>query len=418
MKLAKLSLAAIVALGTSAFAADTLADAFKNGKVTGTVSAWYWDHDTGVATTSSDIVNFGLDLTYVTDSFNGFKMGATFQANSAPSADTKAKDVFEGDQYGSGAVLSEAYLAYTMGKTTAKAGRQYISTPLVAVSGSRMNRESFEGIVLSNTDLPATTLIAAYVQKFQGRTSDVTPGGANDADASAPDFSKRVVAAGAGTFAFDGAYTVAVINKSVPNLTLTAQYAQVQKLADIADTDHYFAEAAYAMPMGDMKLNFGLSYWASDVPNAISTTLSGDYVGAKVALSGFGGFGASFAYSTVSKDDGVAFGLGNGPTSYTGALIDGSSKSMAIDTDTYKLEVTYDFSKAGVAGLKAGAQYLDYKRGSTLPEYTTYNVNATYAVPALKGLSLTAQFENVETETPAGVKSDLDRLRLMANYKF
>ena len=42
MKLAKLSLAAMVVAGlaTSSFAADTLADAFKNGKVRGEIKAF------------------------------------------------------------------------------------------------------------------------------------------------------------------------------------------------------------------------------------------------------------------------------------------------------------------------------------------------------------------------------------------
>ena len=47
MKLAKLSLAAMVVAGlaSSSFAADTLADAFKNGKVNGELRAWYFDRE-------------------------------------------------------------------------------------------------------------------------------------------------------------------------------------------------------------------------------------------------------------------------------------------------------------------------------------------------------------------------------------
>lgn len=47
MKLAKLSLAAIMigSLASSVCAADTLADAFKNGKVSGELKAWYLSQD-------------------------------------------------------------------------------------------------------------------------------------------------------------------------------------------------------------------------------------------------------------------------------------------------------------------------------------------------------------------------------------
>ena len=150
MKLAKLSLAAMVVAGlaSSSFAADTLADAFKNGKVSGELRAWYFDREgSATAATSSvnsDIFNTGVVLGYVTDSFYGFKLGATFQSNYAAFADGSlteagtAKSDFKGDEYGSGAVLSEAYVQYSIGKTTAKVGRQFISTPLVNGSGSRM----------------------------------------------------------------------------------------------------------------------------------------------------------------------------------------------------------------------------------------------------------------------------------------
>ena len=160
MKLAKLSLAAMVVAGlaSSSFAADTLADAFKNGKVNGELKAWYFDQTvdpSNAASTNANIINLGIELGYVTDSLYGFTFGATFQGSGNPAtAETSAKTVFANDQYAGGGVLSEAYLAYTLGKTTVKAGRQYIATPLVNGSGSRIFKESFEGVVLVNTDLP------------------------------------------------------------------------------------------------------------------------------------------------------------------------------------------------------------------------------------------------------------------------
>ena len=61
MKLAKLSLVAMVVAGlaSSSFAADTLADAFKNGKVNGELKAWYFDKDNGATsgTTHENILS-------------------------------------------------------------------------------------------------------------------------------------------------------------------------------------------------------------------------------------------------------------------------------------------------------------------------------------------------------------------------
>ena len=45
--------------------------------------------------------------------------------------------------------------------------------------------------------------------------------------------------------------------------------------------------------------------------------------GARVSVSEFFGFGLSYAYTTVSDDDAVILGVGNGPGSYTALPIRG-----------------------------------------------------------------------------------------------
>ena len=57
-------------------------------------------------------------------------------------------------------MLSEAYLKYLIGKTDVKAGRQYMQMPLVAGNYSRAFKESFEGVTISNKNIPKK-------QKFQ-----------------------------------------------------------------------------------------------------------------------------------------------------------------------------------------------------------------------------------------------------------
>ena len=125
MKLAKLSLAAMVVAGlaSSSFAADTLADAFKNGKVDGELKAYYFSKDNGDKT--ENIFTTGVMLGYKTAPLYGLTLGLTFQGSASPFADKGAKGNdgdtanFASDMYGSGAVLSEAYVAYTMKNTTA-----------------------------------------------------------------------------------------------------------------------------------------------------------------------------------------------------------------------------------------------------------------------------------------------------------
>ena len=100
MKLTNLSLVATMVLGLTsvAYAADTLEDAFKNGKVSGTLKAWYWDRDDEgnffSKASHQNIFNIGIELGYVTDSFYGFRLGTTFQGSSTPFATDDAKALF------------------------------------------------------------------------------------------------------------------------------------------------------------------------------------------------------------------------------------------------------------------------------------------------------------------------------------
>jgi len=468
MKLAKLSLAAMVVAGlaSSSFAADTLADAFKNGKVSGELKAWYFDQSADGQDASgtnsaaiaghrnnANITTTAAVLGYVTDSFYGFNLGLTFQGSANPltaeanSAGKGAKNTFRNDEYAGGGVLSEAYLAYTLGKTSLKVGRQFIATPLVSGSGSRIYTEAFEGAVLVNTDLPQTTLIAGYVEKFQGRTSNVSANGAmaNGTLGDAPKFRDSAVFTGGANagmvLEFDDAYTAGVINKSISNLTLTAQYAVVKDVAKWDDVDFYYTEANYVLPVAGFKLgldaNFRGSHTGDGLLNGISMKalqLDGTYTAGRISVSELAGFGFSFAAGTVSKDDSVVAGMGNGPTSYTSTMIRGTSTRMMADTDSYLFAATYDFSKIGVAGLTALAQYgwtSEGKNakviGSTVgapstanaADYTNMAFGVTYAVPALKGLTTSLQYEAEEKELKSNsAKTDKDELWFKAGYKF
>lgn len=432
MKLAKLSLVAMVVAGltSSSFAADTLADAFKNGKVSGELRAWYFDRDNG-STAHEDIISTGVMLNYITDSFYGFRVGATVQSNYAPFADEASKSLFKGDMYGSGAILSEAYLGYAIGKTDIKIGRQFISTPLVSGSGSRMIKESFEGVVVVNNDIPSTTLIAAYVNKFEGRTSTL----ADSTDVgSVGDFTKTyALSIGKGNAVskayIDDAYTAGIINKSLTGLTLTGQYAIANDVAHLGDADIYHLEANYILPMNGFKLGFDGMYRASSTDSALdSYKLQGSYLGGRVSISELAGFGVSFAASTTDKSDDLIAGLGNGPDStYTGSILT-STHTYSRNTDSYLGKISYDFSTIGVTGLSAFILYADNKQGETSVGNKTSGdwkdtaVDVTYAFSgALKGFTASLQYEREDNDKlVSGVSSNVtsDEYRFRANYKF
>jgi len=451
MKLANLSLAAIMIGGlvSSSFAADTLEDAFKNGKVNGELKAWYLSQDfettatyRGKGAIGSPII--GVNLNYVTDSFNGFRLGLSTQTSANPgiSEDAKNSAVYQKEEYVGGTVLSEAYLAYKLSNTELKVGRQYIATPLVSGSGTRFTRESFQGATLVNTDIPQTTIWAAWIDKFQGRTSAVEGYAPGDPGS----FENRAVFIGSGgglptstATAFNDAYSVFVTNNSINNLTLKAQYVMANDVwrsaASNGDIGMYYTEANYVIPMSGFKLGFdGLfrgSYVSSATKGFEDLNIEGTYTGVRASISELAGFGFSAAAGTTSSET-VVIGIGNGPTTYTTIIMAGSTPLIVGNTDSYLFQATYDFSKIGLTGLTSLFQYGiikqdQYTTGNLVQGANDHNQFAyalTYAVPAVKGLTTYLEYMTDTTEYKHPTTSTLNTekengsLWFRAGYKF
>lgn len=442
MQFAKLSVVAAMVLGLSGsvYAADTLADAFKNSKVSGELKAWYWDQtvDTAGASTNVNIINTAIELGYVTDTFYGLRMGVTFQGNATPFAEADAKEVYKYEQWASGSTLSEAYLGYTIGKTDVKMGRQYINTPLIAGNYARIFKESFQGVSIVNKDLPDTTVFAHYIHQTQGRTSTVM----GEGDGDAPSFEKRALFSGvknAVAVSFDGAYGLGAINKSISNLALTAQYVRAMDVAlsptAIDDVDLYYTEMNYTYPMNGFKVGFDANVRGSKTGgNLDSLNDEGHMLAGRIRVSKLNGFGLSFAAATTSKNDAVIESIGLGGDAYTSVMIRGPFNTTPLaNNDSYKLEVSYDFAKANISGLTFIGQYQWTNQGKmgvtagtstvgTSADFTTYAANLTYAVPAVKGLMTQLVYVTQEKEATNAsnvvTKTDTDELWFKANYKF
>jgi len=377
MKLAKFSLAAIVALSSFAGAADTLADAFKEGKISGVAQAYYWDRDKG---TNADITNFGLDLSFETARFHGFGFKSTIQSSASPFADDEAKTVFNGDMWGSGAQLSEVYLSYAMGKSTAQIGRMYFATPLIYGSGSRMNRESFEGALFTNSDIPDTTITVGYVQKMQTRT---------DGTGDFGKFTKQFTWQGQ---VEDGAYTLAINNSSIPFVNVTAAYLKAEDLMEVA-----YTEAAFKKGM------FGLAaqYYYSEYEGADDTNL----YGIKADVN-FGNAKITAAYTKADDANYVYAGLGNGADyAFTGSPI--LSDSYVANTEAYKIGASY----AITSNANIGANYVVTDDDTNEYTYTSVTANYTFS-GALKGLNVAVLYDD------QGKDGDANELRFNANYSF
>lgn len=417
MKLAKLSLAAIVVAGltTSSFAADTLADAFKEGKISGELRAWYIDRDKDLANSSSDLFLTGMQLRYNTGTFYGFRLGFTTQTSAAPFADDQAKEVFgtnqNDDLYGSGTQLSEAYVNYTIGKTTAKIGRQFIKTPLVGSSTSRMITQSFEAALVTNTDIPSTTIMIGAVSKFQDRT---------DGDGSVGQFEEL-------NKDHDYAYTAMVINKSIPNVELTVQYLTFDDDAKgstassrIQGYKDYYFEAEYTNKYNNFDYGIAANYLYTDWKHYDEATM----YGVKLNL-GYGDFKTYVAYSSISDDagnKGVKAGLGGGaqPNYVKGKQIRVGTYSS--DTTGYSVDANYNFKQIG---LTAGARYTQLDVASKAADQNDQSITDFYGsykfLGALKGLETELLYTILGDEsakTAAAGSGKGEELWFKANYKF
>lgn len=366
MKLLNLSLATAIAMGSAAFGADSLADAFSNGALKGQLKAFYFDRDKGTGTVKGDILNFGVKLDYVTDSFYGFKAGIGIQSSNSPFADEDAKTVFQGDMWGPGALLSEAYLSYTMNKTTLKVGRQYIQMPLLKSSRSRLIHQSFEGATLVSKALSNTTFYGAYINKFQNRV---------DGSGDIADFNDLIG---------DYAYVIGLENKSIKGTTLTAAYGEADKSHSM-----YYLEAKYMGHVGSISYNSAAQYGATDYDNA---TKDANFYGVKIG-AGIGGFNAYVAYAEV-QDGTAKWGVAGGgakPTIFTTAIIDAGQYN---ESEQYAIDANYKFGMA-----KIGARYINVDNANNDEidyqiAYASYKFNGM-----LKGLASSVVYEDEDHDT-------------------
>ncbi|XOB62929.1 OprD family outer membrane porin [Campylobacterota bacterium DY0563] len=427
MKVVKLSLIAFVlGCSASAFAADSISDAFKNGSTSGNLKVWYWDKDIDNSGTkkSSNILNTAIELNYLSDTYYNFSAGVTFQANATPNASEDAKAMFINEEYASGSVLSEAFLDYNANQFDIKVGRQFINSFVINGNYARMLKESFEGSSLKTTLVPDTSIFGYYISKFQGRTSHVSGNGAGDA----PTFRKKTVFGGAGplSYEFDGAYSIGFTNKSIPNLKLDAAYLLANDVGNSTSTPTlkddlsiYYLNASYRLPLDGYKLGLDVKYVDSSTGSKLdANNWEGDIFDFNLSAA-FNGFLLEAAYSTTSDSDRVILGMGNGVKTYTLPMIRGPFVySTQAGTDSYSYSVKYNFEKAGIKGLKGRLQYVtadrDDDRGIKR-DYNGYGAALFYKIPQIKNLSANIIYFSLDEKV---TDVDTDELWVKLNYKF
>ncbi|MBL0708606.1 MAG: hypothetical protein JJW00_06135 [Sulfurimonas sp.] len=401
-RLIKLSLATSLALSCMA-SADTLEEAFKASKFNGEIRGEYSDSNFLGQNGSDNIFVVGGNLGVLTGDYYGFKLGATFQTSTVLDTD---------DEYGvfgnsplsndaldvQGSVLSESYVQYTLSNTTGKFGRQYIFTPLVSTaidgkSSQSLMKDSFEAYMITNTDIPDTTIAAGYVSKYQAK---------RDGDGDVGSFDKFE----------DGAYTAYIKNNSVEDLTLQAQYLEVDGLVESEDKTALYAQADYKIGSQTISAQYLQSQNKSQIND------DGQAFGVKATGAlGIWKLGYLTAYNKTSDDGNVYVGAGAGTTDtlFTAMPVDGGGLSARADTDTIVGAIVIPVATATLIAY-AGESFNDKPGVGDVPA-----VGAVVMYPYGKNFALKANYEHVNIEnTIPGVIPDenTDVARLYLSYKF
>jgi len=394
-KIAKLSLATAIAITgftSSVYAADSISEAFSNGKVKGSVKSYYFAQTfDDVTKDDSSIWANGGSLNFVTDSYKGLVLGTTFQTSHVTSIDDTA-GATKSSMDAQGSVLSEAYLQYTYDNTTFKGGRQFVSTPLLAGSGSRLIKEAFEAYLLVNTDIPDTTIVAGLVTKYQQRTDYTTtaPFTTTNTDANG----------GPGEFmkiGTDGIRTVYIKNNSLSNLNVQFQYADAVDIASLLYVD--------------AKYNFGPAYVAAQYYDtnydAATTADSSMYVlkvgGNVMGLDLFAG------YTSTNDDGDVVRGLGQGAYAhYTATTKTAGASAFAAGTDSYQVGAGYKFGD-----LKTKVRYSSFDNPTVNADLDETTLNLEYKFT--KALTAQIDYSILDYENDTKDATDL-RSRLIYSF--
>lgn len=308
MKLVKMSLAAAVLLGASAFAIDNL-------KVSGDASLFYGTNNkqyttagtqhSGLFNKASSFADTALRVGATGDLMKGVSFGVTGYAvstlglenNLVSNTWTGAHGVAGnassfGAQVNDQSWIGEAWMAATLGKTTAKIGRMELDTPLAFSEKWSIVPNTFEAAVLINQDIPDTTLVGAWVGKGNGTNPIHTgfngPVGIDSVVAAAGSFN---------TFMTDGAYAAAAVNNSFKPLTAQAWYYNV---ANVADAFWLQADINCQLVKG---LKIGAQYAEMDQKGLLAAATSNSSAYAfKLGYEGVENLKVSAAYSKADRD--------------------------------------------------------------------------------------------------------------------
>jgi len=334
-----------------AFAADSVDAAFKEGKVSGSLTAYGIAHD-GKGGAVDEEKGFGtINLGYETASYMGISAKAGFEAGHAMADGTLDND----------ALMTEAYIKYANDMFSLTAGRQAIDLEWLG--------DYNEAVVAAITAIPDTTIVLGYTNQIAFADED-----------EIGDFTQI------GT---DGAYVADVKYSGLEGVEFNPYYYSVPDLAD-----WYGLKATYTADMFGILAHYAASSEDTQADGSLghvqlNTTLAGvsgavGYI--KTDKTVGAGSMTVIGDNTTPFDNGADSYLSDAKTIYgslgytiagvdLGALY--GETDFSVNSESNELNLTAGYSITD--SLSVGLLFVDYDlEGSASSDYKEYSATVAY----------------------------------------
>ena len=402
MKITKLSLVAIAAVGMMSGASADV-----DVKVGGQGVIYYQTMDNGGDADLFDKgansrANAGLQLNINADLGNDFGFGyqETFLGTLGLENNLVGNTMQTADRNELNAhSMTKLYVTKKIANTTLKLGRQELPkslSPLAFSEGWNVFKNTFDAAVAINSDIPDTTVVAAYVGQSNGGAGNAV------GITNLGNFDKLHATAGGAVPINRGAYMLTVANKSVKELPVTLTY---YTLNDIAGGEAGSAMWADVQANFDIPVKIGLQGGQISPENGLDDTT---VFGAKVAGKA-GPVALTLAYSTVDDGPVAVKNVGTGVKTplYTQMIL--NQNHIASDADTVLLKAV-----TPVGPGKLIAQYGATTDNSAAS--TDYNeLDVIYKFKAL-GTNMLAAYVMSDHDVPGQDPNNI--IRIWTRYNF
>ena len=364
MKKTMVSLAAASLIATSAMAADKGIDIVTTGQ-----AVVYYETQTTDAKDDADLLNasgsqanVGVQLNLDADLKNNFTFGSQLSYLGTAGLErnvvsgTKQGVTSQGDTE-SELALTKIFVAKKVGNTTVKLGRQELPkslSPFAFSEGWNVFKNTFDAVLAVNSDIPDTTVVAAYVSGANS-TNAKTDTGINEMDSLAATTS-------VGTLPVNGeAYMLTVANKSIPMTAITLSYYDVANVTGLP-TGKDGATAMWAdvaVAGKDLPLGLKVGLQGGVVGAETSAVADTTAMGAKVSLAPVDALTLCLAYTSVDGDEDKAniaiknFGTGVKTPLFTQMIY--NQNAIALDAQTIVAKASYNLGDLGKVSLAYGA---------------------------------------------------------------